>query len=108
MTAAASFLISEVLAFFVFVVLSRKLSSTGGIGSPSSIAKGIVERLVLYVGLLNGFATVLVLFGALKIATRLKDQSDDKVSNDYFLIGNLVSVLIVIIALAIRKFLENY
>lgn len=36
----------------------------------------------------------LAFFGSIKITTRLKD--DDKISNDYFLVGNIASVLMVI------------
>jgi hypothetical protein len=36
--------------------------------------------------------SALTLLGALKIATRINDK-EDKVSNDFFVIGNLISVL---------------
>jgi hypothetical protein len=52
---------------------------------------------------LNGFTTVLVLFGALKLGTRLHDEQGCAVSNDYFLVGNLFSVLIVLLAVAVQS-----
>lgn len=58
-----------------------------------SITKGLLERLLIFIGLINNFPPVLAFFGAIKIATRLKDN-EDKITNDYFLIGNFVSVLL--------------
>jgi hypothetical protein len=42
---------------------------------------GVLERLFLYVGLIQGVAQSLILFGALKIGTRIKNE-EDKISND--------------------------
>ncbi len=64
---------------------------------------GVLERLFLYVGLMQGFGQTLILFGALKIGTRLKNEKD-KISNDYFLVGNLVSVLLVFSTIAIWNY----
>jgi hypothetical protein len=67
--------------------------------------KGIVERLMMLTGLLAGFPHVLIAFSALKIGTRLRPDSDDAISNTYFLIGNLVSMLLTIVyALIIKAF----
>jgi hypothetical protein len=59
--------------------------------SRTSILKGILERIFIVVSLHFKMTQSLTLLGALKIATRIKDE--DKISNDFFLIGNLVSVL---------------
>jgi hypothetical protein len=56
-----------------------------------SILKGMLERLVLFIGLHYEFAAVLALFGTLKIGTRLDSQKNE-ISNDYFLVGNLTTV----------------
>ncbi|RUA33088.1 MAG: hypothetical protein DSY77_10965 [Bacteroidetes bacterium] len=61
----------------------------------SSIMKGILERAFICFSLLVGYPHVLTLFAALKIATRIKD--DSKISNDYYFIGNLVSVSLAIL-----------
>ncbi|SDD23155.1 hypothetical protein SAMN04488104_102029 [Algoriphagus faecimaris] len=53
---------------------------------------GIIERLFLLSGIYHG----LVLFGALKIGTKIKTE-ENKISNDYFLIGNMISVGIVLL-----------
>lgn len=56
-----------------------------------SLIKGVIERLFLVLGMLFGFPQVIIAFGALKIGTRF--QSSRKISNDYFLIGNFLSLL---------------
>lgn len=43
-----------------------------------------------------GVAPILIVFEALKIGTRLKSP-DDKIQNDYFLVGNLSSIFISVI-----------
>lgn len=60
-----------------------------------SILKGILERLFLIVGMSAGYPQVIIAFGALKIGTRF--QKNSKVSNDYFLIGNFISLLTAIL-----------
>jgi hypothetical protein len=60
--------------------------------SRTSVLKGILERAFILVCLFNSMAAALSLLGALKIATRIKDE-ENKISNDFFLIGNLVSIL---------------
>lgn len=58
-----------------------------------STFKGVMERLIIAICLAIGVAPILIVFGALKIGTRLKSP-DDKIQNDYFLIGNLSSIFI--------------
>ncbi len=60
--------------------------------SRTSMLKGLLERTLIVVSLHLSITQSLTLLGALKIATRIKD-GEDRVSNDFFLIGNLVSVL---------------
>jgi predicted acyltransferase (DUF342 family) len=67
---------------------------------------GVLERLFLYVGLIQGVAQSLILFGALKIGTRIKNE-EDKISNDYFLVGNIVSVLLLFTTIAIWNCLNK-
>jgi len=57
-----------------------------------SVIKGLLERVFIVVTLHHNMTQALTLLGALKIATRIKDN-EDKVSNDFFLVGNLVSVM---------------
>ncbi len=56
-----------------------------------SVFKGVLERLFLITGLLSGYPQVIIAFGAIKIGTRF--QKNTKISNDYFLIGNFISLL---------------
>jgi hypothetical protein len=57
-----------------------------------SVFKGVMERLIISIGLILGFAPILVVFGTIKLGTRFKDKID--ITNDYFLIGNFSSILI--------------
>lgn len=61
-----------------------------------STFKGIMERFIMATCLAIGVTPILIVFGALKIGTRLKDP-DNKIQNDYFLIGNLSSIFISVI-----------
>ncbi|MCF3649508.1 hypothetical protein [Synoicihabitans lomoniglobus] len=96
--AAAAFLVGELVAVPVFRRI-RQIYAPKLEGRPSdqrvALMKGMLERLVLYLGLILGYAVVLAAFGAFKLGTRLQKDSADTVSNDYFLVGNLLSVLIV-------------
>ncbi|MEY3442776.1 MAG: hypothetical protein RLZZ519_1057 [Bacteroidota bacterium] len=70
--------------------------------------KGLLERLVLFLGLAAGIDQVLTLFSALKLGTHflqkdLKETDSEKISKDYFLIGNLLSVLLSLIYLVLWK-----
>jgi hypothetical protein len=85
--------VGEILIHLIFLVLSNALGKekrdkiTG-----LSIFKGLLERTFVVVTLNFDMVSALTLLGALKIATRIKD-TEDKISNDFFLIGNLTSVL---------------
>lgn len=66
-----------------------------------SVLKGLVERSFLTFSLIQGFPHALTLFGALKLGTRLKrseksetkeEQKLQSIYNDYYLIGNFISV----------------
>ena len=104
------YLLMETVVHIIFFVLNRKMIQ--GIKENQSpalnikdVLKGLLERLFLIVGMLNGYPHVIIAFGALKIGTRIKDEAD-KVSNDYFLVGNLISILASIIYVsAAGKFL---
>ena len=72
-----------------------------------SIFKGILERGFLFFGLLLGVDVILILFGALKIGTRLHEDKKSKISNDLFLVGNILSVLLAIIYSEVWKLLMN-
>ncbi|OGR29278.1 MAG: hypothetical protein A2X79_08375 [Desulfuromonadaceae bacterium GWB2_53_15] len=91
------FVAGELLAVLLFLVLRRSVAGAAVFKKPDiETFKGILERLVLFTGLTGGYSTVLVMFGALKLGTRLHDETDKIVSNNYFLIGNLLSAFIAI------------
>lgn len=62
--------------------------------------KGVLERFVLFVALYCSYTPMLVVFGALKLGTRLDNKNH--VSNDYFLIGNFISILVAIFYVALH------
>ncbi len=88
------YLVSELIAFFVFRRVRKHF--LGGYGSARPMWNGIIERFFLYLCLLTGVYHGFTLFGALKIGTRIKTD-ENKVSNDYFLIGNMISVSLVML-----------
>lgn len=98
---AIVWVVMEIVANVLFAWLRSKFEKPTE-EKPSllmSVAKGILERALLYLALVNNIPTVIVMFGAIKLGTRL-DSKEKRVSNDYFLIGNFLSVLIVIVAYA--------
>lgn len=88
------YLVSEILAFFVFRKVRKHY--LGSYGSLRPMWNGIIERFFLYLCVLTGIYHGFTLFGALKIGTRIK-ADENKVSNDYFLIGNMISVSLVML-----------
>jgi hypothetical protein len=86
----------ETLLTIVFHLLNAQVFSVKEDGQTGltliAVIKGIMERLLLILGLLNGYPHVITAFAALKIGTRINDK-EHKISNDYFLIGNLISLL---------------
>ena len=66
--------------------------------------KGVVERICLITGLLLSFPHVLVAFGALKIGTKLdRSEPDNKKDTEYYLVGNLVSILITFVFIFLKN-----
>ena len=65
--------------------------------------KGTLERLVIVTGLICGFIHVITAFSALKLGTRLIGEQESHISNDYFLIGNLTSLLLAMIDASVIK-----
>jgi hypothetical protein len=81
---------SELILFLVFLLMKMyKNDSLKGISI--SILKGWIERAFLTIGLYLDIPLVLILFSALKLGTRLRQDDENRISNDQFLIGNLLS-----------------
>ena len=91
---AIALVLGELVAGLTFHILKRSLGSEqSGYPNWESVLKGILERTTLLVGLLAGFPHVLTAYGALKISTRLSEDQKNRISNTYFLTGNLLSIL---------------
>ena len=65
------------------------------LGLPLSVFKGGLERFIVYLCLIIGVSQIVIVFGALKIGTRI--DKNEKIKNDYFLIGNFSSLFIAIL-----------
>ena len=103
-TAALIFLVGELVSLPIFALLKKamKLPKTSS-ARKAEVVKGMLERAVLYIGLLHGFPHILIAFGALKIGTRLHEDRALKISNNYFLVGNLISILLAMLYAIIAK-----
>ncbi len=92
-------LITEIVTAFLFALTAQIFYKKIGFDF-KSIFKGVIERIFLFIALSNDYTQVLTFFSALKLATRLKHKeinSDGENNfNDYYLVGNLVSVAIAI------------
>ncbi len=86
--------ICEILLWFIFSVVAKYYYKKTEIDL-ESLFKGCLERLFLALFLYNDLPHALTVFSALKIATRLKHEErleDTQRFNNYYLIGNLISV----------------
>ena len=105
-------LIEIILGIFYFFITPKQLKSKEIIDY-RSILKGVVERLFLMISLINGYPHILTLFGALKLATRLKrksvneNQELESLYNDFYLVGNFISVLVSILYVYLFKIYIN-
>lgn len=84
---------TELFSIALFTAIARLSKSSKSVNA-GSIAKGLFERAFIVFALLSDYPQALTLFAALKIGTRIKD--DNHISNDYYLVGNLISVSLAI------------
>ena len=92
--------VCELLAAVIFYLLARWNAQPAESGKSSRLSwrglfKGWVERAILVYALVSGYPQALTFFAALKIATRIKDEN--RISNDFYLIGNILSVCLAIL-----------
>lgn len=85
------FAIGEVFSVLIFFLFNKSFQKDM---SGKAALRGVLERGFLLTALLQGVPQALILFGALKIGTRFK-EGEDQLSNDYFLVGNLISAFLV-------------
>lgn len=90
-------LICEIILAFLFSLVAQLFYKKSQIDI-KSILKGLSERLFLTIFMFNNLPHAITFFSALKLATRLKhDESskgDTEKFNNYYLIGNLISVTV--------------
>ena len=104
------FMCQEVIALIIFPILNAKLGpKKGRAWDTNSILKGVMERLVLYTALIHGYPHMLIAFSAIKLGTRLTPEQEEekKISNTYFLVGNLISIFMVIVSTVVIKGIWN-
>ena len=99
------FLIGEIVINLTFFNYLKKYFKVGKkseeesvsnfLGFEISIFKGLLERFLLYFALSINLTQILIVYGAIKIGTRF--EKNDKIKNDYFLIGNFSSIFISIV-----------
>ena len=65
--------------------------------------KGFLERVMLVVGLAHDYKGIIIVFSALKLGTRFDTENNCKVTTNYFLIGNIISIIIAILIVELSK-----
>ncbi len=102
--AAAIIIGTELFSIALFTAIARISKSSKSVNA-GSIFKGLFERAFIVFALLTGYPQALTFFAALKIGTRIKD--DERISNDYYLVGNLISVALAILYTVLLQNLLN-
>ncbi|WP_185154155.1 hypothetical protein [Fulvivirga sp. M361] len=75
----------------VFNLIARLTTNNGNNKiNKTTFAKGLAGRAFFTFALANDLPQSLTFFAALKIATTIKEE--DKISNDFYLLGNLLSI----------------
>ncbi len=98
------FVCQEVAGLIIFLVMNRYMGPRGKKAwDIASILKGMLERLLLFTGLIHGYPQILIAFAAMKLGTRLHEEQNTEISNTYFLTGNLISILLAMISSIIVK-----
>jgi len=92
--------VGEIAAYFVFRFVNRAVNKIWDWRIGVSVFKGVLERLFLFLSLAYNLPHALIAFGAIKIGTRVTNEPN-RISNDYFFIGNIVSLLLVLFYYAI-------
>jgi len=100
------FFIGEIIATVLFKMIQYYLEKKVNSKIDRAVIKGILERLFLFLALVHAFPQALIAFAAIKLGTRFI-ENENKISNDYFFIGNITSLLIVIFYYMIWNFFCN-
>jgi hypothetical protein len=90
-------LVTEIVMAFIFAAIAQIFYKRQGLDF-RSIIKGIIERGFITLSLLNDYPHAITFFSALKLGTRLKhkdlDDASENAFNDFYLVGNLLSVAV--------------
>lgn len=97
----------EIIAIPIFNFIRKKFDKQHYNNYTFSFLKGVLERFIIFLGLVTSIPSIITLFGALKLGTRLKENQESKLSNDYFLVGNLTSVLFAVLEFLFFTFLYD-
>ena len=104
LSACIVFVCQELVALIVFPILNHYVGPAGAKAwNRKAILKGVLERLVLYTALIHDYPQMLIAFGAMKLGTRLHEEKGSEISNTYFLVGNLLSMLLAIVSSIVTK-----
>lgn len=105
-----SFCMLEIIAIFIFKWIRNTFANKEANTIQKadwSVLKGLIERSMLLLGFVATIPTIVVFFGAIKLGTRLKESSDSRISNDYFLIGNITSAIVVLLEYLLFQLLSK-
>lgn len=99
------FIGGEISAAIIFQLIAKTLygSYKPSSGPAVAIFKGALERLVLFIGLINDYSSILIAFAAIRLGTRIFSHDKSTQSNDFFLVGTLISFLITFAYVMIAK-----
>ncbi len=98
------FVCGEVIGLLIFPTLTYYLGPRDASAwSAKAILKGSLERLVIFTALLHDYPQILIAFAAMKLGTRLHHEEHNDISNTYFLVGNLMSIFVAIVATIVTK-----
>jgi len=90
------YLVLETLTFLLFRTLDRfvfHLAPTPKVVAMNTV-KGVLEKVVVVVGLTLHLPHVLTMFGAIKVASSIGAR---RIDPEYFVVGNFVSILIALL-----------
>ncbi|MGO4773178.1 hypothetical protein ACEN2I_16065 [Flavobacterium sp. W22_SRS_FK3] len=95
-------IVSECLLGIFYYFITPKSIRKDKIIDYKSLLKGFVERMFLLISLIHDYPHALTLFGTLKLATRLKrdsegDKAKESLYNDFYLFGNFISITVAIL-----------
>lgn len=95
-TAALVIVFGEIISIPLFGLIERTMpgSRREHLEIGLERLKGLLERAMIVAALLMDFPHILTLYGALKLANRLQIEEKGDEGKNYFLVGNLVSVLL--------------